>query len=69
MIKNRCYLQKEDYLYEENNFSIDLTADNNIDGNFFKNKDEYVMSGLKVKPKEVDLTKWNEVTIIKKISD
>ena len=56
-------------LDEENNFSIDLTANNEIDGMFFKNKEEYLISGLEIKKQSVDLTKWNEFSTIKKNSD
>ena len=56
-------------LDEEKNFSIDLTANNEIDGMFFKNEEEYLISGLEIKNQPVDLTKWNEFSTIKKISD
>ena len=56
-------------LDEENNFSIDLTANNEIDGMFFKNKEEYLISGLEIKKQSVDLTKWNEFSTIKKNSN
>ena len=36
---------------------------------FFKNKEEYLISGLEIKQQPVDLTKWNEFSTIKKISD
>ena len=36
-------------LNEKDNFSIDLTATNQIDGMFFKNKEEYLISGLEMK--------------------
>ena len=35
----------------------------------FLDKGEYIISGLEIKPKEVDFTKWNEFTIIKQLSD
>ena len=54
---------------EENNFSIDLTANNEIDGMFFNNKEEYLISELEIKKQPVDLTKWNESSTIKKILD
>ena len=56
-------------LDEEKKFSIDLTANNEIDGMFFKNKEEYLTSGLEIKKQPADLTKWNEFSTIKKISD
>ena len=56
-------------LDEENNFSIYLTASNENDGVIFKNKEEYLISGLEIKKQPVDLTKWNEFSTIKKISD
>ena len=62
--------KKEANLDEENNLSIDLLADHNIEGNFFKKKkDENVISGLKIKLKEVDLTTWSNFSTIEKISD
>ena len=42
-------------LDEEKNFSIDLTANNEIDGMFFKNEEEYLISGLEIKNQPVDL--------------
>ena len=44
-------------LDEENIFSIDLTANNEINGIFFKNKEECLISGLEIKKRLVDLTK------------
>ena len=53
-------------LNEENNFSVDLTANNEIDEMFLKNKEEYLISGLEIKKQPVDLTKWNEFSTTKK---
>ena len=44
-------------LEEKDNFSIDLTVNTEIDGMFFKNKEEYLISGLEMKKQPVDLTK------------
>ena len=57
-------------LNETDNFSIDLTATNQIDGMFFKNKEEYLISGLEMKKNNL-LTLQNGINFppFKKISD
>ena len=40
---------------EENNFSIDLTANSAIDGMFFKTEEEYLISELDIKKQPADV--------------
>ena len=44
-------------LNEENNFTINISNDNNINGQHFNAGEEYVISGLELVPQEVDLTR------------
>ena len=39
---------------DDNNFSIDLTANNEIQNIFFKGRDEWLVSGLKLKTKKFE---------------
>ena len=44
-------------LNEENNFTINISNDNNINGQHFNAGEEYVISGLELVPQEVELTR------------
>ena len=40
-----------------------------MEGQKFAGGEEYLISGLELKPKKIDLTKWNDFDKIKKMSD
>ena len=61
--------KKEADLDDQNNFLVDLVPKNEVDGNYFKGKEEYLISGIEIKPEVVDFTKWSNFSIIKQISD
>ena len=56
-------------LDDENNFLVDLAPKNEVGGNYFKGKKEYMISGLEIKPEVVDFTKWRDFSIVKQILD
>ena len=56
-------------LDEENNFVIDLTANNEIDGMFFKKMKRIFNIRIRDQKKPVDPKKLNEFATIKKFSD
>ena len=69
LIKTMEFLYKKEVdLDEENNFTIDISKDNNVDGQRF-NAGEDLISGLELLPTEVDLTKWEDFEKMKAISD
>ena len=63
------FYRKEVDLDEENNFTLDISKDNNIEGKHFNVGEEYVISNLELISTEVDLTKWGDFKKIKAISD
>ena len=65
----KFFYRKEVDLDEENNFTLDISKNNNVVGQHFKSGEEYVITNLELVPKEVDLTKWENFEKVKKISD
>ena len=63
------FYRKETNLDEENNFTLDILKDNNVEAQHFNDGKEYVISNLELIPTEVDLTRWEVFNKIKKISD
>ena len=63
------FYRKEVNLDEKNNFNLDISKDNNVEGQHFNAGEEYVISNLELIPTEVDLTKWKDFDKVKKISD
>ena len=60
--------KKETDLDDQNNFLVDLAPKNEVAGNFFKSKEEFLISGIEIKPEVVNFTKWSNFSIIKQIS-
>ena len=54
------FYKKEIDLDDENNFTIDLSKSNTVKGQKFTRRGEYVISGLQLKPTEVDCTLWQD---------
>ena len=54
------FYKKEADLDKENNFTIDISNNNNIDGQHFNPEEKYVILGLELVPQEVDQTRWIE---------
>ena len=48
---------------------VDLAPKIEVDGNCFKGKEEYMISGLEIKPEVVDFTKWSNFSTVKQMSD
>ena len=63
------FYKKEADLDKENNFTIDISNNNNIDGQHFNAGEKYVILGLELVPQEADLTRWIEFALLKKNSD
>ena len=61
--------KKDANLDNENNLVINLTGTNITDGLYLKNKDKYLISGLKNKRKPLDITKLDHFDTIIQISD
>ena len=61
--------KKDADLDNENNFVINLTGKNITDGLYLKNKDKYLISGLKNKRKPLDITKLDHFDTIIQISE
>ena len=60
------FYKKEIDLHKEYNFTIDLLKSNTVEGQKFTRGEEYVISGLELKPTEVDFTLWQDFDKIKK---
>ena len=60
------FYKKEADLDKENNFTIDISNNNNLDGQHFNPGGKYVILGLELVPQEVDLTRWIEFARHKK---
>ena len=58
--------RKKKRLGEKKQTSAKKTA---MEGQKFAGGEEYLISGLELKPKKIDLTKWNDFDKIKKMSD
>ena len=58
-------------LDDEGNFEMDITKDNVVDKkSFWLTKNEYLVSGLSVKPvRNNDITKWDDFDKIKTLSE
>ena len=52
---------------EDNNFSIDLTTNNEIQNMFFKEREEWLVTGLKLKTKKFENS--DEYKEIERVSD
>ena len=63
------FYRKETNLDDENNFTLDTSKDNNVEGQHFIGGDEYVIPNLGLILTEVDIRKWDDFDRIKKISE
>ena len=61
--------QKESHLDKENNFTIEISEKNNVEKEKFIDGDEYHLSGLNLKLKDKDITKWTDYKEIEPLSN
>ena len=63
------FFYRKEVVPDEKNIKINISKDNNTEGQRFNAREEYVISNLKLIPTEEYLMKWGDFDKIKKISN